>query len=193
MESTEYLFTELEIGDKVYVHNVFQTYTYNGESIILVDASIPRILRLPRTVGNTRKSVYVKDISGLAHQGGLVIELIGNESGVPVTLQSSSTRAFTLVADYGTVWLSANEGEWTIMAPHVTSVSNLAFRLPQNLNFLLPPTLGVVPQVFPAITISPRIFSGSNSVPIGYNGLSLSSGASGAVTVLDPSSGLTIF
>src|SRR6516165_2359256 len=108
-ESTDYLFTEVGYGDKLYLHNTFATHTYNNESLILVDTSVLREIRLGITV-NVKKSVVIKDITGLAGVNPVLITLIGDG----VTLQGLAQREYTLYVPYGSLELSALRGEWTV-------------------------------------------------------------------------------
>ena len=80
-ECTDHLYTQLEYGDKIYVHNIFQTYTYNHETLILVDTSIRREIRLCLTL-NFKRSVIIKDLTGNAGNNPILITLIENTSGI---------------------------------------------------------------------------------------------------------------
>src|ERR1700749_3471833 len=111
-ESLDYLISEVSYGDKIYLHNAFETHTYNNESLILVDTTVPRTIRLGVTV-NVKKSVVIKDISGKAGINPVLITLIGEG----VTLQGSPDREYTLYVNWGSLELTARLGDWTVTVP----------------------------------------------------------------------------
>ena len=180
-ESLDYLITEIGYGDKVYLHNVFTTHTYNNESLILVDTSVQRIIRLGITV-NVKKSVIIKDISGLAGINPVLITLIGDG----VTLQGSPNREYTLYVPYGSLELTAHLGDWTVTVPRSTCISLRGFRLPQNLNLVLPPAVGAVQQSFDALAFFPASMPGRDIVPATYNGFSAAVHTASQITLGDP-------
>ena len=186
-ETTDHLYTSLEYGEKIYLHNVFQTYTYNNESVILVDTSIAREVRLCQTLGdpaavqtdilglppqnsfiNCKRSVVIKDITGLADQHPVLITLIGGT----VTLQGTPVREFQLYVPWGSLELMAHGRDWVITVPRSTCISSRGFRLPQNLNLALPPAVGATRESFGAIAFFPVNMVGIDTVPPTYNGFS---------------------
>jgi len=180
-ESLDYLITEAGYGDKVYLHNTFATHTYNNESVILVDTSIQRIIRLGVTV-NVKKSVLIKDISGLAGLNPILITLVGEG----VTLQGSPDREYTLYVPWGSLQLTAHLGEWTITVPRSTCISMRGFRLPQNLNLVLPPPVGAERQNFDALAFFPADMPGKDIVPPTYNGFSAAVHTFSQISLADP-------
>jgi hypothetical protein len=180
-ESLDYLLTEVGYDDKVYLHNVFTTHTYNNESLILVDTSLPRIVRLGVTV-NIKKSVLIKDISGMAGINPVLISLIGEG----VTLQGSPDREYTLYVNWGSLELTAHLGDWTVTVPRSTCISMRGFRLPQNLSLVLPPAVGAVRQSFDALAYFPATMPGRDVVPPTYNGFSAAVHTTSQITLGDP-------
>ena len=180
-ESLDYLITEAGYGDKVYLHNTFATHTYNNESLILVDTTIARTIRLGITV-NVKKSVVIKDITGLAGVNPVLITLIGEG----VTLQGSPDREYTLYAPWGSLNLTAHLGDWTVTVPRSTCISLRGFRLPQNLNLVLPPAVGAVRQSFDALAFFPATMPGKDIVPATYNGFSAAVHTLSQITLGDP-------
>jgi hypothetical protein len=180
-ESLDYLITEDGYGDKIYLHNTFTTHTYNNESLILVDTTVPRIIRLGITV-NIKKSVVIKDISGLAGINPVLITLIGEG----VTLQGSPDREYTLYVNWGSVTLTASLGDWTVTVPRSTCISMRGFRLPQNLNLVLPPAVGAVRQSFGALAYFPATMPGKDIVPATFNGFTAAVHTLSQITLGDP-------
>jgi hypothetical protein len=180
-ESLDYLITEIGYGDKVYLHNTFATHTYNNESLILVDTTIQRTIRLGVTV-NVKKSVVIKDITGLAGVNPILVTLIGDG----VTLQGSPDREYTLYAPWGSLNLTAHLGDWTVTVPRSTCISLRGFRLPQNLNLVLPPAVGASPQLFDALAFFPANMPGKDTVPATYNGFSAAVHTLSQITLSDP-------
>jgi hypothetical protein len=180
-ESLDYLLTEAGYGDKIYIHNTFTTHTYNNESLILVDTSVPRTIRLGITV-NVKKSVVIKDITGLAGINPVLITLIGEG----VTLQGSPGREYILYVPWGSLNLTAHLGDWTITVPRSTCISNRGFRLPQNLNLVLPPAIGASRQSFGALAYFPATMPGKDVVPATYNGFSAAVHTTSQITLGNP-------
>ena len=195
-ESLDYLLTEGWLTDKVYLHNIFKTHTYNNESLILVDTSVPREVRLDDTV-NVKKSVVIKDITGNAGVCPILISLIGPSfqyaSGLTpgqlpllVTLQGLTTRQFKMYVPWGSVQFSANDTGWTMTVPRSTCISMRGFRLPQNLNLALPPAIGASRQSFDSLVYFPAVMAGSDIVPPTYNGFSASVCTVSQIALGDP-------
>jgi hypothetical protein len=177
--------TQLGYGDKVYVHNIFETYTYNNESLILVDTTVSRTVRLCQTV-MYKRSVVIKDISGNANTFPIIIELIGNATN-GVTLFGQTGRVFQMFVPWGAVEFACFQHEWSISVPRSTVISDRAFRLPQNLNLALPPAIGAFRQSFPTLVFFPATMLGTDIVPAAYNGFSASVHSPNQITLTNPS------
>lgn len=168
-EAEDHLYTQLEIGDKTYYHNIFSIYTYNGETLILVDTTVSRTVRLCHTV-DYKRSVIIKDVTGNAGDSPIVISVIGDG----VTLNGSMTREYQMYVPFGAVELSAFQAGWTITSPRSSVISDRSYRLPQNLSFILPPATGSQAQNFPAMVYFPASVLGAAKVDPGYNGFTAS-------------------
>jgi len=168
-EATDFLMTELEYGDKIYPHNTFPIYTFNGESLILVDTSVPRTIRIAQTP-NIKRSVVIKDATGNAGNAPIIISIAQNTTG-DTTIQGLTEKEFQLYIAYGAIEFTANGQEWVVTVPRSTCLSTRGFRLPQNLNLALPPAYGSVAQRFPALVYFPARMAGADVVPAGWNGL----------------------
>jgi hypothetical protein len=188
-EATDFLQTELEYGDKIYLHNTFTTYTFNGESLILVDTGVRRTIRITQTA-NIKRSVVIKDATGNAGNSPITIIVAPNTTG-DATLQGLTEKAFQLYVPYGALELTANGKNWTATVPRSTAIGTRGFRLPQNLNLALPPAYGAVPQNFPAIVYFPATMVGEDVVPSTYNGLCGSVNYYSQLSVADPTATLT--
>jgi hypothetical protein len=188
-ECVDFLQTELEYGDKIYLHDVFETYTFNGESVILVDTGVLRTVRITQTP-NIKRSVIIKDATGNAGNAPITIIVAPNTTG-DATLQGQTTKAFQLYVPYGALELTANGKGWTATVPRSTCIGTRGFRLPQNLNLALPPAYGAVAQHFPALVYFPATMAGADIVPATYNGLCGSVNTYSQLSVADSTATLT--
>jgi hypothetical protein len=188
-EATDFLQTELEYGDKTYLHNTFTTYTFNGESLILVDTGVRRTVRITQTP-NIKRSVVIKDATGNAGNAPITVVVAPNTTG-DANLQGLTEKAFQLYVPYGALELTANGKSWTATVPRSTAIGTRGFRLPQNLNLALPPAYGAVGQKFPALVYFPASMAGEDIVPATYNGLCGSVNYYSQLSVADSSATLT--
>lgn len=189
--ATDLLMTELEYGDKIYTHNQFETYTWDGESIILVDTTVARTVRLTQ-VPNFKRSVVIKDITGNANTNPILITIAPSTLiSTPVVLQAQTERQFQMYVPWGAAEFTAYQNQWVLDTPRCTCISNRGFRLPQNLNLALPPAYGAIRQHFPGMTFFPAIMKGVDNVPSNYNGLVASVAYEEQVTKTDDSASLT--
>jgi len=181
--------TELEYGDKIYLHEDFQTYTFNGESLILVDTGVRRTVRITQTP-NIKRSVVIKDATGNAGNCPVIITIAINTTG-DVTLQGLTEKEFQLYMAWGAIEFTANGKEWTVTVPRSTSISSRGFRLPQNLNLALPPAYGSVPPRFPPLVYFPARMAGADVVPATYNGFCASVNYYSQLSLADSTASLT--
>ena len=125
-------------------------YTHKGETIILVDTSVKRTIRIGSCIGyskdvpaQSRSSLIIKDISGNASQNPIEIHGVANEG-----ITDNACNQYYISTDFGDMEFLFHDGVWSpALPPRVSDVvgpilfqphSNLRhdINLPNNRNAL---------------------------------------------------------